>query len=51
MSAVMNMIPQSAIRTMESLPELLSKTSPKIGYALFVLSVRRISLRRNRVIQ
>ena len=44
----MNMIPQSVIRTTESLPELLSKTSRKIGSALCVESEKRISLRRNK---
>ena len=49
MSAVMNMIPQSAIRTTESLPELLSKTSPRIGSAPCVESDKKISLPWNSV--
>ena len=48
MSAVMNMIPQSAIPTMESLPEQPLKTSLKIGSAPCVQSVRRISPRQNK---
>ena len=42
------MIPQSEIRTMESLPELLLKTYPRIGSALYVESGKRISLLLNK---
>ena len=50
MSADTNMTPQLAIRKTESLPEQPLKTSPRIGYALFAESEKRISPRRNKAL-